>query len=70
MFRFPDIPLGCTDVNDDDMCRMSAYDNVDERCPRAPPSETSEQTEFSDPWPESNMHESNSIHHQVCSIFI
>lgn len=47
------------------MCRMSAYDNVDERFPRAPPSETSEQTEFSDPWPENNMHETNGVHHQV-----
>lgn len=54
-FRFPDIPLGCTDLGDEDMCRMSAYDNVDDRNPRAPPSETSEQTEFSEPWAES-MH--------------
>ncbi|XP_017783155.1 PREDICTED: protein sprint [Nicrophorus vespilloides] len=49
-----------TDVSttDDDMCRMSAYDNVDDKrmmtIPRAPPSEISELTEFSDPWNESH----------------
>lgn len=38
---------------DEEVCRMSAYDNVEERrVPRAPPSEVSELTEFSDPWTE------------------
>lgn len=38
-------------TTDDEMCRMSAYDNVDDkRVPRAPPSEISELTEFSEPW--------------------
>lgn len=36
---------------DEERCRMSAYDNVD-RIPKAPPSEVSEVTEFSDPWAE------------------
>lgn len=33
---------------------MSSYDNVDDRrqAPKAPPSEISELTEFSDPWTE------------------
>lgn len=38
---------------DEERCRMSAYDNVeDKRTPRPPPSEISEITEFSDPWAE------------------
>ncbi|XP_008191541.1 protein sprint isoform X3 [Tribolium castaneum] len=46
--RFPDIP-----TSTEELCRMSAYDNVeDRRVPRAPPSEISELTEFSDPWTE------------------
>lgn len=45
--RFPDMP------SNEDRCRMSAYDNVeDRRLPKAPPSEISEVTEFSDPWAE------------------
>ena len=51
-FRFPENRKSF-DTTDDELCRMSAYDNVDERrTPRAPPSEISELTEFSDPWAE------------------
>ncbi|CAH0561513.1 unnamed protein product [Brassicogethes aeneus] len=45
--RFPDMS------SNEGRCRMSAYDNVeDRRVPRPPPSEISEVTEFSDPWAE------------------
>lgn len=50
------------------MCRMSAYDNVDDRSPRAPPSETSEQTEFSEPWAESIHGMCSESGHQVSEL--
>lgn len=49
--RFPDIRTSTDLSTDEERCRMSAYDNVD-RIPKAPPSEISEITEFSDPWTE------------------
>ncbi|XP_060531788.1 protein sprint isoform X4 [Cylas formicarius] len=50
--RFPDIRASALGM-EDDRCRISAYDNVeDRRPPRAPPSEISELTEFSEPWAE------------------
>ncbi|KAI4463063.1 rab gdp/gtp exchange factor [Holotrichia oblita] len=52
--QFPDIRMS-NDTTDEEISRMSAYDNVDDRrtgIPRAPPSEISELTEFSDPWAE------------------
>ncbi|XP_068907200.1 protein sprint isoform X5 [Tenebrio molitor] len=54
--RFPDIRTSAELTIDEELCRMSAYDNVDDRrVPRAPPSEISELTEFSDPWTELNQ---------------
>ncbi|RZC41803.1 sprint, partial [Asbolus verrucosus] len=54
--RFPDIRTSTEITTDEELCRMSAYDNVeDRRVPRAPPSEISELTEFSDPWTELNQ---------------
>ncbi|XP_031341576.1 protein sprint isoform X3 [Photinus pyralis] len=51
--RFPDIRTSTDITPDEELCRMSSYDNVDDRrVPRAPPSEISELTEFSDPWTE------------------
>lgn len=51
--RFPDIKTSSGMHLDEERCRMSAYDNVeDKRTPRPPPSEISEITEFSDPWAE------------------
>ncbi|KAF5308871.1 hypothetical protein FQR65_LT00571 [Abscondita terminalis] len=51
--RFPDIRTSSDITPDEELCRMSSYDNVeDRRVPRAPPSEISELTEFSDPWTE------------------
>ncbi|XP_050304173.1 protein sprint isoform X2 [Anthonomus grandis grandis] len=54
--RYPDIRTPIDVALDDDRCRISAYDNVDleRKIPRAPPSEISELTEFSDPWAEPN----------------
>lgn len=54
--RFPDIRISTELTADEELCRMSAYDNVeDRRVPRAPPSEISEHTEFSEPWTELNQ---------------
>nr|XP_022912808.1 protein sprint isoform X2 [Onthophagus taurus] len=51
--KFPDIRMSADTTDEELECRMSAYDNVDDRrVPRAPPSEISELTEFSDPWAE------------------
>lgn len=51
--RFPDIKTSHDITPDEELCRMSSYDNVeDRRVPKAPPSEISEMTEFSDPWTE------------------
>lgn len=56
-FRYPDIRTTLDITADEERCRISAYDNVelDRRAPRAPPSEISEITEFSDPWAEPNQ---------------
>ncbi|KAF7281801.1 hypothetical protein GWI33_004236 [Rhynchophorus ferrugineus] len=54
--RFPDIRTTSNVLIGEERCRMSSYDNVEERrVPRAPPSEISELTEFSDPWAEPNQ---------------
>ncbi|XP_066150243.1 protein sprint [Euwallacea fornicatus] len=55
--RYPDIRTNFDMNSDGERCRISAYDNVelDRRVPRAPPSEISELTEFSDPWAEPNQ---------------
>lgn len=54
--RFPDIRTSTELSTDEELCRMSAYDNVEDRLvPRAPPSEISELTEFSEPWTELNQ---------------
>lgn len=54
--RFPDIRTTSNVVAEGERYRMSSYDNVEERrVPRAPPSEISELTEFSDPWAEPNQ---------------
>lgn len=53
IFRFPDLNITSGMVIDKDSYRISAYDNVDDKIsPRAPLSEISELTEFSDPWAE------------------
>lgn len=58
--RFPDINTSTDLSTEDELCRMSAYDNVEERrVPRPPPSEISELTEFSDPWTEGSHGFSN-----------
>ncbi|KAF2886197.1 hypothetical protein ILUMI_19976, partial [Ignelater luminosus] len=58
--RFPDIKTSFDVSLDEELCRMSSYDNVeDRRVPRAPPSEISELTEFSDPWTEVSQGMSN-----------
>lgn len=55
VFRFPDLNITSGLVIDKEAYRISAYDNVeDKRSPRAPLSEISELTEFSDPWAEVN----------------
>lgn len=52
--RLPNIRNSTEVTTDEEFSyRMSAYDNVDDRkVPRAPPSEISEVTEFSEPWTE------------------
>lgn len=53
--RFPELNITSGILMDKEACRISAYDNVDDkRSPRAPLSEISELTEFSDPWAEVN----------------
>ncbi|KAL1509626.1 hypothetical protein ABEB36_004335 [Hypothenemus hampei] len=52
--RYPEIKTSFDLSTDEERCRISSYDNVDleKKPPRAPPSEISEITEFSDPWAE------------------
>lgn len=57
-------------TTDDEMCRMSAYDNVDDkRVPRAPPSEISELTEFSEPWNDISHAVSTETDDSFCETF-